>query len=571
MDGTVGLVARCLASLAAAALVLGPAPRAHSQAPADPVEQLRQALSAPADDLLDRDRRTKACLGELRSLSELRKAVVLREWRHRHPDAKLAAVDQENREALAERFRQATRQVLAGRDPASALAALEMLGETAASMRAVGEPPALTRPLTADVARLVGEGEPAVRAAAAKALGLIEPDLAVALPMLALQMKSPDAAVRLDAMAALGQVLETTAAPWTDPQFNPAAGRDRRATADAAAKLLPPLGAAARDPAVAVRRGGLPALALAGALLGKLTPPVRVDAPDSVEGAKAVRRGEAEREEARPLALALGEQLAPVGPCLRDREVDVKVLALKVYEEAAQARLRWLQRSTTEERPDDPLAAPLAAALPGMAQALADADVNVRRATLDAMELYGPLATAAAPAVARALKDADPFVRWSAVRTLGGIGPAARPAIPALTKLLQDPDLDVRLAAAAVLETLDPSGQGPPRKPGQPGGARRSALPALIQALAKDDPDLRLAAIHALASMGGNARPAVPALAEAVRDADPRVRLAAVQTLGLLGPAAKAVADTLRQAMRDDNAAVRRAAGDALLTLEREP
>jgi HEAT repeat protein len=572
MDGRVGLVARCLAPLAAAALALGLAPRAVAQLRADPVETLRQALSVTSDDTLERDRRTKACLGELRSLSELRKAVVLREWRHRYPDARLAAVDQQNRDDLAERFRQATRQVLAGRDPAAALAALEMLGETAASMRAVGEPPVLTRPLTPDVARLVGEGEPAVRAAAAKALGLIEPDLAVALPLLTLQMKSPDAAVRLNATTALGQVLETTAQPWTGNQFNPTARLDRRETADAAAKLLAPLGQAAVDPGGEVRRSSLTALALAATLLGKLTPPAHADIPDSVEGARAVRRAEAEREEARPLALALREQLAAVNRCLRGRDSEVKVLALKVCEEAAQARLRWLQRPGTPEPADDPLAAPLAAALPGMAQTLTDDNVNVRRATLDALELYGPLASAAAPAVTRALKDADPFVRWSAVRTLGGIGPAARPAIPALTKLLQDPDLDVRLAAAAVLQTLDSTGKEAPGKPGQSGGSRpRSALPALIQALGKKDSDTRLAAIHALAAMGGNARPAVPALAEAVRDADSRVRLAAVQALGQLGPAAKSAADTLRQAMHDDNPDVLRAAGDALLNMEREP
>jgi HEAT repeat protein len=569
MDATVRLVARCLVSLAAA-LALSLAPRASAQPPGDPVEKLRQALAAPADDLLERDRRTKECLGELRSLSELRKAAVLREWRHRHPDAKLAAVDRENRDALAERFRRAARQVLAGRDPAEALAVLEVLGETAVALRAVGEPPELTQPLTPDVVRLVGEGEPAVRAAAARALGLIEPDLAVALPMLALQVKSADAAVRLDATAALGQVLETTAAPWTDGRFDPAARRDRRATAEAAARLLPPLGAALA-PGAAVRRRALPSLALAAALLGRLTPPVRVDAPDSVEGAKVVRRAGEEREEARPLASALREQLAAVLPCLRDRDAAVKVSALKVYEEAAGARLRWLQRPAAEGRPDDPLAEPLAAALPAMAQALGDDDVNVRRAALDAMELYGPLATAAAPAAARALKDADPFVRWAAVRTLGGIGPAARPAIPALTKLLQDPDLDVRLAAAGVLEVLGPAGPGGPQRPGQPGGAPRSALPALIQALGQDDPEVRLAAIRGLGAMGAGARPAVPALAEAVRDGDARVRLAAVQTLGLLGPAAKAAADPLRRAMRDDSADVRRAASDALLNLEREP
>jgi HEAT repeat protein len=572
MNVKVRVAARCLGSLAAAVLVFGPLYRIPAQGPNDPVEKLRQALASTADNLPERELRTKACLGELRSLGELHRAVVLREWRHHHPDAKLAALDQANRDALAERFRQATRQLLAGSDSGALLAALEMLSDTATSMRAVGEPPSLTQPLTADVARLVGEGEPSVRAAAAKALGLIEPEIGVALQRLVEVSKSPDVQLRIDAATALGQILDTTAQPWTTSQFNPNARPDRRAAVDAAVRIVPVAGSSAADPSREVRRRSLTTLALGATLLARLSPPLRIEAPDSTEAAQAIRRADAEREEARPLAVALCEQLPQVIRCLTDAKAEMRMAAVKALEETAQARRFWVWRAAViDEKPDDPLAAGLAAALPAMGQLLADADVTVRRGALATLEVYGPLASAAAPAVTRALKDDDRFVRWSAVRALGAIGPEARPAIPALTRLLQDPDLDVRLAAAAVLEVLDPTGQGV-KKPGQPNGtAPRSALPALIQSLTNDQPEMRLAAIRALAGMGTRARPAIPALAAAVGDADPRVRVAAIQTLGGMGTAARPVADTLRRAMNDDNADVRHAAGDALLNLEREP
>jgi HEAT repeat protein len=360
---------------------------------------------------------------------------------------------------------------------------------------------------------------------------------------------------RADASSALNEILQAIAQPWTAQQFNPALLTNRRETAESAAKLLPLAGASARDPNLDVRRRSLTTLALAATLLERMTPPVQNEPRDP--------------NEVRSLAQALQDQLKAAARCLSTPEVDVKMLALKVLEETGLARRRWLEQVTAATLPgdklDDPLAPGLAAALPALADTLTDDEVKVRRATLDVLEIYGPLASAAAPATALALKDPDRYVRWSAVRTLGAIGTGARPAIPALTKLLEDPDLDVRQTAAAVLQTLAPSGQGPSKNPGQ------SVVPALIHALEQDSADMRLTALHALTAMGANAKSAIPALALAVRDPDPRVRLAAVQALGAIGPAAKSVAETLRLALKDDHIEVRQAAGAVLLTLEREP
>jgi HEAT repeat protein len=554
MDATIRLLSHALISLLTAALLFGGAAPAVAQTSGDPIEKLRQTLNT-VENLADRDQETKASLAELHTLSQLRKAAVLREWRHHNANVELAALDQVNRDALAEHFRTRTRQVLKGGEAGSILATLDMLSETATTLRAVGEAPTFTLPLTADVARLVGETDPAVRVAAARTLGRIDPDTTIALPVLIELAKAKEPERRADASAALGEILQAIAQPWTAQMINPALLTNRGVTAESAAKLLPLAGASALDPNLDVRRRSLTTLALAATLLERLTPPVQSEPRDP--------------NEVRPLAQALQDQLKAVARCLSGSETDVKMLALKVLEETGLARRRWLEQVTAATLPgdkiDDPLAAGLGDALPALADTLVDDNVKVRRATLDVLEIYGPLASAAAPATALALKDPDRYVRWAAVRTLGAIGMAARPAIPALTKLLDDPDLDLRQTVAAVLQTLDASGIGSPKNPGQ------SALTALIRALDQDSAEMRLSALHALAAMGVHATPAIPKMALAVRDADPRVRLAAVQALGAVGPAAKTVVETLRLALKDDHVEVRKAAGDALLKLEREP
>ena len=525
-----------------------------AQTTVDPVEKLRLTLNTTVDNLSERDERTKACLGELQSLSELRKAVVLREWRHRVTDGKLAAIDQANRNTLAERFRSKTHEVLSGHTPGPTLAVLEILGETAVSLRALGEPAAFVGPLTADVALLVDDRDPAICAAAV--LCTVDPDVSIALPLLTGLAKSPDPARRLEAASALGQMVQMKTQPWTAKEFNPATLSGHRATAESVAKLLPLASAGALDPNRDVRRRSLMTLALAATLFNRLTEATRAEALDL--------------NEVRPLALVLQDSMKGIAQGLLDAEADTKGLALKVLEEAALGRRHWLQQAMVTTLPDDPLASGLAAALPGLATTLTNADVTLRRTTLDVLEIYGALAAAAVPAVTLALKDPDDFVRWSAVRTLGAIGPAGRPAIPALTKLLQDPDLDVRLAAR-VYNGADPGDPGTAEE-SEPADAHLAiADTEAHRAISNDEVDMRLAVMHTLALMGADARLAVPALAMAVRDPNPRVRLAAVRTLGAIGPAARSVAATLRLALKDDDAEVRLAAADALLSLEREP
>ena len=401
MHVTHRLMIRGLGSLVIVAFLLS-STTSPAQTTVDPIEKLRQTLSTTVDDLSERDERTKACLGELHSLSELRKAVVLREWRQRTTNAELTAIDRANRNALAEHFRSKAHEVLSGRTPGPTLAVLQILGDTVVSLRALGEPATLTGPLAADVARLVGDANPAIRAAAVRTLALIGPDGFIALPILTELAKSTDPARRLDAASALDQLLQTRAQPWTAQMFNPATQSGRRATAESVAKLLPLVSAGVLDPNPDVRRRSLTTLTLAATLFDRMTLPPR--------GAETL-----DLNEMRPLALVLQDSMTGVAHCLRDPEADVKGQALTVLEEEALGWLHWLQQPTgttqPNEEPDDPLASGRGAALPALAMTLPDAEVTVGRTTLDVLEIYGPLASAAVPAVMLALEDRDRYVR----------------------------------------------------------------------------------------------------------------------------------------------------------------
>lgn len=101
-------------------------------------------------------------------------------------------------------------------------------------------------------------------------------------------------------------------------------------------------------------------------------------------------------------------------------------------------------------------------ALPGLIEALDDANAQVRLRAIRPIVVMGAVASDAAPALASRLADDDAQVRqWSAV-ALGQIGPPAAGAVPRLAEALKDPETAVRQAAAAALgaigatEAIDP-------------------------------------------------------------------------------------------------------------------
>jgi HEAT repeat protein len=188
----------------------------------------------------------------------------------------------------------------------------------------------------------------------------------------------------------------------------------------------------------------------------------------------------------------------------------------------ADADVRWAAAAALERIGD-------AAAVPGLLAALGDADANVREAAAAALGEIGD--AAAVPGLLAALRDANAGVRRAAAAALGEIGDAA--AVPGLLHALRDAEARVREAAAKAL--------------GQIGDA--TAVPGLLHALGDTAWLVRAAAAEALGRIGA---PAVPGLLQALGNANADVRKEAARALGQIGDAAVALG--LLQALRDADA-----------------
>ncbi|ABQ90126.1 HEAT repeat domain-containing protein [Roseiflexus sp. RS-1] len=198
----------------------------------------------------------------------------------------------------------------------------------------------------------------------------------------------------------------------------------------------------------------------------------------------------------------------------------------------ADADVRWAAAAALERIGD-------AAAVPGLLEALHDADADVRWAAAAALERIGD--AAAVPGLLAALRDANAGVRRAAAEMLGQIGDAA--AVPGLLHALRDAEARVRKAAAKAL--------------GQIGDA--TAVPGLLHALGDTAWLVRAAAAEALGRIGA---PAVPGLLQALGNANANVRQAAAEALGQIGDAT--AVPGLLHALGDANADVRKEAARAL-------
>jgi HEAT repeat protein len=537
-----------------------------------PVEELRQVLRDPSQDAVLRETRLRQCLPALVNLDDLRAALALREWNDTDPDEQRAAVDRAVRKILAQRFERMAHQLLWHGDTAVRRAVLDMLADMGIVVRAVQGTSGLARDLAPDLAQLVERGPSDLRAPAARALGLINPDPVIAAPALRKLLESGADAERQAAAGAIQQWLQQTAQLALR---RPNLGGARATEADWAqvgSALLPALGHGLRDQRTEVRRLCAAAISEAAHTLDDLLPD-----PQLTEPAKSGRQDEY-LTELRPVIGALREQLPILTKTLGDADSEVRVRVRQALQDmaGAQARLLVLAKKAPQGKeggatsalqpvvyhPDTPTAAdPMAAGLQGTIQALVvgleDRDVTVRRATLDALEALGPAAALALPALIKALDDPDRFVRWTAARTLGKISPAgADRAVPALARLLKDSDLDLRLTATAALERY--------------GSAAASVVPLLIESLAAPDAEERVASLRVLAGIGPAAKTAVVPITALLRDPDERVRRAAAQGLGQLGSRGATVVEALVRALEDPDPEVRQAVDEALVRIRKE-
>jgi HEAT repeat protein/beta-lactamase regulating signal transducer with metallopeptidase domain len=186
------------------------------------------------------------------------------------------------------------------------------------------------------------------------------------------------------------------------------------------------------------------------------------------------------------------------------------------------------------------------AAVPGLAAALSDSDMEVRRSAARALgSLEDPRAVDALTQALR--RDADEQVRATAAWALGQIDD--RRAVSALTEAVrEDRAVGVRKQAAWALGQIeDPA-----------------AVPALGAALRDADADVRRQAVWALGQIE-DAR-AVPPLVEALGNADVATRRQAAWALGQID--SREATAALGNALRDRDTDVRKQAAWALGQIE---
>jgi hypothetical protein len=502
----------------------------------DPVSQLYQALRAPTRSPEARANQLRAAVDGLRTVDELRRALLLSEWRDIDLDENVAAADARLRATVVERFERGMRAALRQGELDGRLATLKMIVGLDVRLRGAGDAP-LARDFTADLAELTRRGPAQLRAAAARTLGGIHPEPEAAVAALAAMLKDTEPSLRAAAAEALSDL---AAKAMRHDAARAVAGEGADEAIVAACAIVPVAAGGLEVAAADVRRGC--AASLEHAARGMAAMVQSPSAPDEVEDWEAYQRGvDGERAALWPLAQALQQRSAALAKALGDSDVRVRVVTRHTLEAVADARLRLLRRASSalavpddqQDREavarsltflrDDPLMAGLRPALTALASGLTDADVGTRRATIDVLETLGRQAAPAAPALVTALSDRDRFVRRAAARALGKIRPTnSEGVVTALSRLLGDADGDVRLAAAGALREYGP-------------GAR-SALPALVEVARVRDVEMRLAVVRVLESIGSEDAASLAVLGAALTDADARVREVAAQALERVGP-----------------------------------
>jgi HEAT repeat protein len=488
----------------------------------DPVDRLVQALRAPLDGRTPRDVQLRAAVERLRSLDDLRRALLINEWRDRDPDENIAEVDVRYRTALVERFQYEVRAALHQTDLDGRLAALTIIAALDLHVLGKGETP-LARDFTAELIEMTRTGPATHRELAARTLGRIDAEPNAAASALGDLLRDPEPRVRLAAAEALG-MLTTTALALAPAGVHDE--RSRSAAVAAASSALPMAASGLSRSSADVRLRCIEVMAgAADVLIGLIADPAE---PDAIDDWTAYQGDvDQEREALRPLVTALKDQAETLARAAGDADVRMRIVARHTLENMAGARLRLMARSSSAATPpagqgdavagaraarfllEDPLLSGLRQALPALAAGVHDADVESRRAAIDVLEAMGRQATSATPALMDALSDRDRFVRWAAARALGRVGPSGA-AVAALARSLGDSDCNVRLAAAGALAAYGP--------------AARAALPDLIAAARAPEPELRLAAVRALEQIGSDDAAALAVLNAALRDEDARVR-----------------------------------------------
>ncbi|HEV3081816.1 MAG TPA: HEAT repeat domain-containing protein [Gemmataceae bacterium] len=609
---------RSLAFLSGMALLFFAGLSSAAPFPPDPVDELRGELGSSLQDLrfrfpelarklegLDADKERPILnqkrenllmekIAALRTIPQMRRALMLNAWRLEEDRDEMAPVDRKVRQALVERLQKQVRSLLQQGNVTDQLAVINIIAEMGPSARNPEDKKGIGRDFGPDLAELMKEGHPpAVRAAAARALGQIFPEPKLAGKALGDLLASGDVQERRAAAEGLLGLVRVANQLVTSSE---AAGRvflsktakgaqmDRTELGVAGKAALSVAGKGLFDPDPGVRRLCAETFRVGATALTNAIPQ-RSSSEGLSRGGLEVEAIQAARTELQPLMEAFKEQAANAARALTSNDRHVRLLMARTVEELAQARSLYeralsdlpprpaagpgdngegkadgkplptaTQKPVPEDR-DGAVSEALRRTISALAKATADPSPQVRLSAIEALETIGPEAESTAPVLVKALKDDNLFVRWAAARALGKVGTRhADIAVPGLAKLLDDRDFDVNIAAAQALERFGP--------------AAAAALPQLEHALAATDAEKRKETLRAIESIGSGASPAIPAITQTLNDSDHMVRQQAARLLGRFGPAAAQATTALRRALQDPEPEVRRAASDALLNIE---
>lgn len=565
----------------------------------DPVEELRRVLQdvgaetkAPTAFALDfRRQRLDANVKRLETISQLRRAFILPEWKRGKNEA-FAKVDDDSRKKIGGLLTSAIRGVVESGDRNAKLAVANLIAEMGPEVRGVDplEPFGFTRTLTPEVIALTRDPDVAVRQEALRAIGNINAEPKEIIPAITKTLREDSVGPRRLAADALGQILRV--AHFLDAKRK-AEAKVRglvdavpidvldggRAVLAAAAHGLTDKDGQVRSLCLKAMEAAVQGLELPAARRRDRFPPAgqKLAAEEVALIQKEEKAVQAEVSEVSPLLEGFRKQAPALVAALDDEDPLVRLSANAALEAGAETRLAVRrhvlavpslsdypgEKGDDAARADflsknDPLGLVVPEKLPVIAAKLGSSDVRVRRLTLDLLGLLEDGAAPVAGALAAALSDPDRFVRAGACRVLAML-PAERVAgaVPRLAALLADTDGSVRTAAARTLEGLGRLAKG-------------AAIP-LARAVAQGDVEPRLAAMRALQKLDpSDAEVAIPELTDGLGHADARVRRAAAETLAKIGPSAHSAIPVLRRALGDEDSDVRINASDAILSILRK-
>ena len=372
--------------VALAAALACPAMTSAGRFPADPVEELRQALRLEHvpnynKDMLEfRKKNLENKVKELRTVGDLGRALLLQDWRDTDLAEEVRTVDREVRTLVAVRFEKAVRAWLERGDVAGRAAVADLVGEMAVTARGIGSRSdfALKRLalLVPDLLVLAQAKEARLQEAAARALGKIQPDhkdVKNDAGRLGSLLKADGAATRRVAAEALVNLIrieaQTERRTRTDIGFTPL----RNEVIYMGAAVVTAAAGGLSDSDVEVRRQCAGAIHESAMALADLV--VDVPAPDFfppegrtlTEGEKAnilsYKAGvEEERAALKPLLDAIMKQAesndAPLIRAVGDADVTIRVLARNTIEEAALTRQRLQRRQASIPKEEKPTAPP---------------------------------------------------------------------------------------------------------------------------------------------------------------------------------------------------------------------